>query len=208
MQIKTILSPLFGLCAVAIALIWPMNSTASAPELSSTVSNANQINLTVSNLTTKATYYIEHADNLTSNDWKEVHHFEGQTGSTNWTATAAASSGYYRAVKDPYHSKVGQSTELSSLAYSVSGTVEIINNRTIKISNFNYTGGGVVVQIVVAADSSYAPYVALTEDIFGQSFVNETLYLTIPSGTDLDAINYISVWCVAFGADFGSGYFN
>ncbi|MDF7823262.1 DM13 domain-containing protein [Pontiellaceae bacterium B12227] len=192
--------------ATAAALI-AHTGEGSAPKLSVSGVIPDGLNLSVSNLSAGATYYIEQTDNLSSNDWKEVHHFEGLPGSTNWVATLD-SSGFYRAVRDPYHAKVGQSASLDVPGFhDVSGTAHIVNNRTVELRNFNFDGGGIVIEVYVSPNPSFSPYVSISDDLFGTVFNNETLVLEIPDGANLDDFNYISIWCVAAGVSFGDGPF-
>lgn len=193
--------------AAFIGLIFFNSAQGAAPELSVSAVDNSDIHISVSNLSAGATYYIEQADNLISNDWNEVHSFEGTPGSTNWS-TAAAESGFYRAVQDPYHAKVGQVASLDTPGFhEVSGTAHIVNNRTIELRNFTFDGGGVVIEVYVSPNATFSPYVSLSDDLFGTVFSDETLVLDIPPGAELDDFNYISIWCVAAGVSFGDGPF-
>ena len=111
--------------------------------------------------------------------------------------------------QEPLHEKVGASAPLSTLAHDVSGTCTIVDNDTIEITNFNYDGGGIDVQVVVSANASFAPYTSISHDLVrGTPYNNETLTFDLPPTVSLDNVNYISIWCVPFGASFGDGQFN
>lgn len=107
------------------------------------------------------------------------------------------------------HPYVGRSVQLSSLAHGVSGTVTILDDCQIEVTNFNYDGGGPSVYFYGGQDGSY-----IGEDSFsigpvlnGRRWNNESLTLVIPEGKSLDDFNSISVWCFDFNANFGDAFF-
>ena len=108
------------------------------------------------------------------------------------------------------HVMVGQTGELSTLAHSVSGTITIVNDCTIEITNFNYDGLGLVVEVYAGVDDNYFPPVgfALSEDLAGTSFSNETYTVQLPTNKTLDDLNGISIWCSDVGVSFGDSLFN
>lgn len=197
---------LFTVSALFIAVVMAFGQ-GTAPELSITTSNATHLSIALSNLSAGATYYLEQNDNLLTNTWAEVHQFEGISGETNWISTTS-NAGFYRAIRDPYHAKVGQSATFGPPTFhQVAGTAHILNNQTIELRNFSYDGDGIVVQVYVSPNDSFSPYTVISDDLFGTSFSNETVVLQIPQGADLDTFNYISIWCVAAGVSFGDGPF-
>jgi hypothetical protein len=107
------------------------------------------------------------------------------------------------------HAKVGQAAVLSTLAHSVSGTATIVDDCTIVVSSFNYDGGGPDVYFYGGTDGVYAAPTgfAIGGQIQGTAYTNATVTLTLPENRDLDDFNGISVWCVDFNANFGSGLF-
>lgn len=180
------------------------------PVISGLEIRSESLDLSISNLTSGGTYTIERSGDLLAADWSEVDSFEGATSSTNWTEmlSAASTSAFYRIVLDPYHEKVGQSASLDTPGFhDVSGTAHIINNRTIELRNFSYDGKGIVVQVYISPNPNFSPYIAISDDLFGTVFANETLTLSVPEGTDPDYMSYISIWCVAADASFGDGMF-
>lgn len=186
----------------------PLYAEDAGPYLLVAADSSANVSITISNLTSGSTYYLEQLGNLSSNDWNEVYHFEGAPGETNWT-TATSNSGFFRAIQDSYHAKVGQIALLDVPGFhDVSGTAHIVNNRTIELRNFNFDGGGIVVEVWLSSTGSFkTDYISISDDLFGTAFTNATLSLTIPEGTDLDDVNYISIWCVAANASFGDGPF-
>lgn len=199
-------SRLIGLAAIVAAACFPVY--ASVPYLSATTTNSGNISLTISNLVSGGTYYIEQAGHLASNDWNEVHYFEGSPGLTNWACTTA-DTGFFRVVRDPYHSAVGKVADFGiENFHDVSGTAHIVNNRTIELRDFNFDGFGVEVEVWLSNTGDFEnDYISISDDLVGTPFSNSTLSLEIPNGTNLSNVNYISIWCVPFSASFGDGQF-
>lgn len=106
------------------------------------------------------------------------------------------------------HRFVGRSAELSSKAHGVSGTLTVLDDCTLEITNFNYDGGGPSVFFYAAIDGNFSNYTAiLGPQLNGREWINETLQLVIPDGTSLDDFNSLSVWCSDFDANFGDVFF-
>ncbi|MCB9398589.1 MAG: DM13 domain-containing protein [Acidobacteria bacterium] len=107
------------------------------------------------------------------------------------------------------HPLIGKIANLQNKGnYGVSGSAEVLDEQTIMLRNFNYNGGGILVQIYAGMDGAYGNGFAISGDLISSTpYVNETMTLKIPAGHSLDEINGLSVWCVAVGADFGSGTF-
>lgn len=107
------------------------------------------------------------------------------------------------------HSKVGQSTELSTFAHDVSGTATIVNDCTIRVQNFTYDGGGIDVRVYAGVGGNYDPPVgfAISPNIKGQAFNGQTVTVQLPVGTTLDNLDGIAVWCTDVGVSFGDGIF-
>jgi hypothetical protein len=105
---------------------------------------------------------------------------------------------------------VGQTGELSTLAHSVSGTATIVDDCTIEITNFNYDGGGIIVEVYAGIDEDYQPPVgfAISDNIFGTRFENQTFTVQLPTNKTLDDLNGISIWCSDVGVSFGDSLFN
>lgn len=108
------------------------------------------------------------------------------------------------------HVMVGQTGELRTLSHSVSGTATIVDDCTIEITNFNYDGGGIIVEVYAGIDEDYQPPVgfAISENIFGTRFENQTFTVQLPTNKTLDDLNGISIWCSDVGVSFGDSLFN
>ncbi|WP_159083994.1 DM13 domain-containing protein [Saccharobesus litoralis] len=113
---------------------------------------------------------------------------------------------------DNDHPKVGQTMTFSMKAHDVSGNAEIIDNCTIRVSNFNYDGGGPQVLFYGGVDGDYKDSTvgfAIGSQLNRSSaYVNETLTLSLNSPSTLDMMNGLSVWCAAVNTSFGDGIFN
>jgi len=98
---------------------------------------------------------------------------------------------------------VGRSAEFSNLAHDIAGTLTVIDDRTLEISNFSYDGRGVRVFFYYGTDGNYRDGGPLGTQLNGRPYDNETIQLTLPDNLTLDDFNGISVWCVPFFANFG-----
>ncbi len=105
--------------------------------------------------------------------------------------------------------KAGWSTDLSTLFHDVSGTVTILDSRTLWVENFNFDGGGPQVYFYLGADESDASFAVGLElqPQLTRVYDNESLLLKLPVGETLDDYNAISVWCRKVDVNFGSGTF-
>lgn len=103
------------------------------------------------------------------------------------------------------HPLVGTTAEFSNLAHDISGTLTVVDDRTLRVDNFNYDGGGVVVFFYTGTDGNYSGANAreLGPQLNGRPYNNETITLTLPDDLTLDDFNSVSVWCVPFSASFG-----
>lgn len=107
-------------------------------------------------------------------------------------------------------SRAGWSASLSRLQHGVSGTVSIVDARTLRLNNFNYDGGGPLVYVYLSSEDSnpaFSAGLAVGAPLERRAYVNETLELTLPQGQTLDKYTAVSIWCARFGVNFGSGVF-
>jgi hypothetical protein len=104
------------------------------------------------------------------------------------------------------NSKIGQVANLIKRQHNVSGTAKVINDCSIKVSNFNFDGGGVDVVFYGAQNGDYKKGFSISDNIFGKSFNNATYLISLKVG-DLDKLNSLSLWCVDFNVSFGDGLF-
>ena len=106
------------------------------------------------------------------------------------------------------HPLVGEERLFSTLAHGVSGKATILSNCEIRIENFNFDGGGAGnVAIWGAKDSNFLLGYTVSDNLFGQDFVNEDFNVFLPENMSFDDINSLSVWCIPFNANFGSVQF-
>ncbi|PCJ22336.1 MAG: hypothetical protein COA96_14800 [SAR86 cluster bacterium] len=107
--------------------------------------------------------------------------------------------------------KIGQTMSFSQKFHDVSGTATIIDDCTIELSNFNFDGGGIDVQIYAGSNLQFQPNqggFSLLGGLLGTRYTNATLTITIPEGVSLNDFDSLSVWCVPVGVSFGDGQFS
>lgn len=112
----------------------------------------------------------------------------------------------------PGYARAGWVANLSTLQHGVSGNVTIVDARTVRITEFNYDGGGPQVYAYLGADNSNAAFqagrvIGAQLNRAGPAYVNATLDLQLPAGQTLDGFNALSIWCAEFRVNFGSGGF-
>lgn len=123
-------------------------------------------------------------------------------------ATAGLAGSTARA-QEPYPRR-GWQAELSTLFHNVSGTVTIIDERTLHVSHFTYDGGGPAVYFYLGTQDTPAAFQAglsVPPLLTGMPFNDEPITLTLPVGETLDGYEAVSVWCADFNVNFGSGTF-
>lgn len=111
----------------------------------------------------------------------------------------------------PAYARAGWVANLSTLQHGVSGKVTIVDARTIRITEFNYDGGGPQVYAYLGEQNTNPAFQAgrvigarLNR---GTAYVNATLELQLPEGQTLDELTAVSIWCADFRVNFGSGVF-
>ncbi|NKB33150.1 MAG: c-type cytochrome [Pseudomonadales bacterium] len=108
------------------------------------------------------------------------------------------------------HPKVGQTAVFQPGFHDVSGTARIIDDCTIDLENFTFDGGGIDVRVYVGNagffDETEGGF-AISDDLVGIAFSGGVLRVTLPAGRTLDDFDSISIWCVAVGISFGTGFF-
>ncbi len=111
--------------------------------------------------------------------------------------------------QSPYP-RTGWSATLSTFAHQVSGTATIVDEDTFRLDNFFYDGGGISVFAYLGmanSNPSFAAGLQTGPQLLGTPFNGGSLVIDLPPGETLDAYHAISIWCVAAGANFGSGTF-
>jgi len=104
------------------------------------------------------------------------------------------------------HPLVGTVRQFSTLAHDVAGTVTILDDRTIQVTDFVFDGGGVDVFFYVGNDGRFdraAGGRPLGPQLVGTRQNGGTITLTLPDDLTLDDFNGLSVWCIPFSASFG-----
>lgn len=108
------------------------------------------------------------------------------------------------------HPSVGKTMVFSTLAHDVSGSAQIVDNCTIRVSAFNYDGGGPAVYFYAGFDGNYrddGAGFALGTMLNGTVYSGDSIDVTLTSAEQLDKLNGLSVWCADFNVSFGDGLF-
>ena len=107
------------------------------------------------------------------------------------------------------HPFVGRRADFVTLFHGVSGSLRVVDDCTLEITEFNYDGGGPSVFFYAGRNRMFRqPGVfVLGPQLDGQVYVNDSFRLSLPDGQSLDDFDSISVWCFEFSANFGDVYF-
>jgi len=100
----------------------------------------------------------------------------------------------------------GGGARLPTTAHGVGGTIEELDTRKIRLTNFNYDGGGIVVKVYLFKDpAGVGQGVPIGQDLFrpGEPYVNATIVVDIPNEV-ADNYDHAAIWCVSAKQDFGS----
>lgn len=89
----------------------------------------------------------------------------------------------------------------------VSGFVTMVDDCTLELHDFSYDGNGIDVRVYGAKDSSFMPAFTMGPNIVGRTFTKETWRVSLPDDKTLGDLDWVGIWCVAVGANFGSGAF-
>ena len=112
---------------------------------------------------------------------------------------------------DEVYPRTGFATKLSTNAHGVRGSAEIVDARTIRLSHFYYDGAGPKVFVYLATANTQAAIsngIAIGNELSHTAYSDATITVTLPiSGPILDGYSTISIWCVEFKVNFGSGVF-
>lgn len=135
----------------------------------------------------------------------------GSTGNGGSTSGGNANGGTGGASSDCGRSnpRVGWTADLgiNTGEGQVSGFVTMVDDCTLELHDFSYDGNGIDVRVYGAKDSSFKPAFTMGPNIVGRTFSNETWRVSLPAGKSLGDLDWVGIWCVAVGADFGSGPF-
>jgi mono/diheme cytochrome c family protein len=133
----------------------------------------------------------------------------GTGGAANGGEAGSASAGGTSSDCGKSNPRVGWTADLgiNTGEGQVSGFVTMVDDCTLELHDFSYDGNGIDVRVYGAEDSSFRPAFTMGPNIVGRTFANETWRVSLPAGKTLDDLNWVGIWCVAVGADFGSGPF-
>lgn len=87
----------------------------------------------------------------------------------------------------------------------VSGFVTAIDDCTLELRGFSYDGNGIDVRVYGSETTSFKPGFSIGPNIVNKVFKQETLRVTLPPDKKLTDMAWVGIWCVAVGANFGSG---
>jgi len=108
------------------------------------------------------------------------------------------------------NSLIGMTAEFSNFSHNIGGTLTIIDDRTLEVTNFTYDGGGPSVFFYLGTDGQYSPSnggVQVGTMLNGAPFNGETVRIDLPPNITLDDFNGVSVWCDLFFINFGDAQF-
>jgi len=97
---------------------------------------------------------------------------------------------------------VGTTATFRNFTHDIGGTMTLVDDRTIRITNFTYDGGGPAVYFYIGTDGGYSSRQGgrpIGPMLNGRIYNNETITLTLPADVTLDDFNGISVWCELLG---------
>jgi electron transfer DM13 len=128
-----------------------------------------------------------------------------------WLLTTATAVALIAAV-DVHASSIGMTAELSTLFHNVSGTVTVVDEDTFRVDDFTYDGGGPAVYFYLGADESNAAFGSgpgIDPLLTGSAYdgTQGPLFFDLPAGESFLDYDAISVWCIDFNVNFGSGTF-
>lgn len=106
--------------------------------------------------------------------------------------------------------RAGAQAELATFFHNVSGTATLVSSNSIRVDNFNYDGGGPAVYFYLGANDTQQGFVQgipIGGLLTGTAYTNATVTVSLPGGQTLEGYHALSVWCVDFAANFGSGTF-
>lgn len=105
------------------------------------------------------------------------------------------------------HAKVGYTGTFQTYAHDVAGTVTIVDNCTLQVENFSYDSTAPIVYFYGDTSANFLSNNAFTigEILRDNSvaYVNDSITLKLPNNKTLDDLEYLSVWCIDFKANFG-----
>jgi len=106
------------------------------------------------------------------------------------------------------HPLVGAVATMETRFHSVAGTVTVIDNCTVEITDFSFDGEGLSVHAVLGEDPDFDSLDVISENLRPDGpYEGVTLSFPLREGMTLDDVSHFSIWCVPAGASFGDGAF-
>ncbi|RYZ91617.1 MAG: hypothetical protein EOP06_06575 [Proteobacteria bacterium] len=105
---------------------------------------------------------------------------------------------------------IGKTFELITRAHGVRGTVEIVDDCTISIKNFNYDGKGLQVEIYSAVKSDFTQGQVISTDLLRPTkpYIDAEIKLRLPQELTVDTLEGVSIWCSDVSVSFGDVLFS
>ena len=108
--------------------------------------------------------------------------------------------------------QVGWEADFNEIFHDVTGKVSVLNSNTLLFDGFTYDGGGPAVYFYLGTEDSQPAFAA---GLSIGMLLSGTVYdgtqppfeVDLPTGQTMEGWNAISVWCVEFRVNFGSGTF-
>jgi hypothetical protein len=102
--------------------------------------------------------------------------------------------------------RVGWRAELATRAHGVMGTVTVIDDCTLELTNFIYDGGGgQSVRVTGGLGGRFNLGIQMGPQLRGTAYDRSTLRFNVPEGIALTDFDAVSIWCETFGVNFGDG---
>lgn len=105
------------------------------------------------------------------------------------------------------HPAIGQSLTFVGNAHAVAGEATILDDCTIRFSDFSFDGGGIDVHVYGGSGGDYSVGPDLSVNMVGTAFDGGEALVRLPEGVTLDDFDGLSIWCVPVGFSFGDGQF-
>ena len=107
--------------------------------------------------------------------------------------------------------RAGWETHLSEAGHGVSGTVTMVDERTLRLTHFNYDGHAPDMFVYVGTNKTRNAFRTGAGLAVGprlaRAYRDETLVVQLPEGQTFDGRNAVCIWCVAVQFNFGWGTF-
>ena len=108
------------------------------------------------------------------------------------------------------HPRVGQKSALQLCSHGVTGNVTIVDDCTLQFDNMVYPANGVDVRVYLGKLANgfvnFNPNTGtgkpISRDFHTMALNNDSFVVRLPTGTTLDDVDQVSIWCVAFTIDF------